>query len=129
MKKSLRNDLEKASPLALHRSMPIYTYRIIKEDGTKGDVFELEQSMNDAPLLVHPETGEKVVKIMQAPNLGIKHTEGKTKRLLDDKNVEKAGFTKYVKDKVTGDYHKVAGKTRQLPDQLNTGRLKDSGML
>jgi len=113
--------------MGLHMSMPVYLYRVVHADGSKGEAFEIEQSMNEASLTHHPETGEAVVKVMQPPNLGIKHTTGKTERLLDNKNVEKAGFTKYVKDKVTGDYHKVAGNNQQLPGKLNTGRLKQQG--
>lgn len=44
--------------------MPVYTYR--REDGT---LFELRQSFSDEPLKVDPETGQKVVRIVQ--NAGV----------------------------------------------------------
>lgn len=86
--------------------MPIYVYECL----TTGTRFEVVQSMKDAPLQCHPETGTPVRRVILPPNLGIKHTAGREARMLDNKNVEKAGFTKYERDKVTGTYHRVAGK-------------------
>lgn len=106
--------------------MPVYTYRIVNEDGSKGDYFEIDQSMSEPTLETHPETGEKVVKVMRAPNLGIKHTAGGTEKKLDNKNVEKAGFTKYEKDKLTGKYHKTAGTNKNLPSTLNTNTIRNN---
>ncbi len=40
--------------------MPVYTYR--REDGS---TFELRQSFSDAPLTADPETGQKVVRLVQ----------------------------------------------------------------
>ncbi len=80
--------------------------------------------MSEDSLKIHPETGIKVVKVMVPPNIGIKHTTGSVEKKLENKNVEKAGFTKYVKDKLTGDYHKVAGKNKNLPGKLNTAAYK-----
>lgn len=94
--------------------MPTYVYQIINEDGSEGFMFEVEQHMSDPVLTRHPETGEKVQKVYLPPNVSYKHTPGRVKQLTDTKNVEKAGFTKYVRDKVTGRYHKEAGK--QGPD-------------
>jgi hypothetical protein len=85
--------------------MPIYVYETL----ATGEIFELHQSMRDAPLSAHPETGEAVRRVILPPNLATKHTPGKEKKLLDNKNVEKAGFTKYERDKLTGTYHRVAG--------------------
>lgn len=97
--------------------MPIYVYQVIKEDGSEGEIFEVIQSMHDNTLERHPETNEPIQKIYSPPNLASKYTPGRTKTLLDNKNVEKAGFVKYEKDKLTGNYHKVAGK--QGPDKIN----------
>lgn len=85
--------------------MPIYVY----ETRTSGEVFEVHQSMRDAPLIAHPETGEPVRRVILPPNLATKHTPGTEKKLLDNKHIEKAGFTKYERDKLTGTYHRVAG--------------------
>ena len=104
--------------------MPVYTYRVVHEDGTKGEYFEVEHSMTEPALTEHPITGERAIKVMKAPNLGIKHTEGATEKKLDNKNVEKAGFTKYEKDKLTGKYYKTAGNNKNLPSTLNTDVIR-----
>tara|TARA_B100001248_G_scaffold262669_1_gene260619 strand:- start:11620 stop:11934 length:315 start_codon:yes stop_codon:yes gene_type:complete len=91
--------------------MPTYVYQIINPDGTEGDCFEVVQSISEASLTEHPETGQPVRKVFLPPNLGTKHTEGKTKDLLSNENIAKSGLAKYEKDKLTGTYHKVLGDT------------------
>ena len=97
--------------------MPIYVYETVQADGSGGDRFEIHQSMKDEPLAVHPETGEPVRRVFLPPNLATRHTPGQTKDRLDNKKLESAGFTKYEKDKVSGKYHRVAGKAG--PDVIN----------
>jgi predicted nucleic acid-binding Zn ribbon protein len=97
-------------------SMPTYVYEIIGAGGEAGKRFEWIQSMRDAPLTRHPETGEPVRRVLQAPNLASRYSERQTKARLDNRQVEKAGFTKYEKDKLTGRYHRVAG--RQGPSTI-----------
>lgn len=98
--------------------MPIYVYQEILEGGQEGSLFEVEQPMS-APLLTHhPITGRPVRRVYQAPNLTVRYTPGRTKALLDNKNLEKAGFTRYEKDKLTGTYHKTAGTDSRAPDVL-----------
>lgn len=96
-----------------------YKYEVIREDGAEGEVFEMEQSMKDPPLTTHPLTGEKVRKVYEPPLLAWKHTPGKVRHLTSNENLEKAGLTKYVRDKMTGRYHKVVGKDRRAPDMLD----------
>lgn len=90
--------------------MPLYVYEIINKDGTDGETFEILQSLSENPLTHHPVTGEPVRRILQPANIISKYTPGSTKKKLENKNVEKAGFAKYERDKLTGTYHKVAGK-------------------
>lgn len=99
--------------------MPIYVYQVVTADGGEGEVFELEQSMVDAPLTAHPLTGKPVRRVYQAPNLTTRYAPGATKNKLENRNVEKMGFTKYERDKLTGTYHKVAGKDGRAPDTIN----------
>jgi predicted nucleic acid-binding Zn ribbon protein len=89
--------------------MPVYVYEVIQPDGRPGERFEVQQSMRDAPLDRHPATGQPVRRVLLPPNLATRHTPGSTKSRLDNRNLEKAGFTKYQKDKLTGRYHRVAG--------------------
>ena len=44
--------------------MPLYTYR--REDGS---LFEMRQKFLDDPLTVDPETGQRVVRVMQAAGI------------------------------------------------------------
>lgn len=89
--------------------MPVYVYAKLKPDGTHGERFEWVQSMKEPALTQHPETGEPVRRILLPPNLATKYTPRQTAQRLENKSVEKAGFTKYEKDKLTGRYHRVAG--------------------
>jgi len=105
--------------------MPTYLYQEILPNGQEGDCFEVVQRMSDAPLKTHPQTGNAVKKVFVAPNLPNKYTDAATKSKLTNENVEKHGFTRYVKDKVTGDYYKTAGKDRRAPDTVNAGKMKE----
>lgn len=49
--------------------MPVYTYR--REDGT---TFEYKQPFLDDPLNICPTTGQRVVRIIQKPNVIFKGT-------------------------------------------------------
>ena len=102
--------LELLTLLSSLENMPIYVYEVVKPDGQTGDRFEIQQSMSDPALEKHPETGEPVRRVFLPPNLASKYSPTQTKKRLDNKNLEKAGFTKYEKDKLTGRYHRTAGK-------------------
>ena len=97
--------------------MPIYVYEEINPDGTGGARFELQQSMREEALTRHPEKGVPVRRVFQPPHLASKYTPAATRSKLDNKNIEKAGFTKYEKDKLTGRYHRVAGN--KGPETIN----------
>jgi len=49
-----------AEPLRF-RARPTYVYETI---GKKKRTFEIKQSMNDAPLTKHPETGEPIQRVI-----------------------------------------------------------------
>ncbi|OHE72511.1 MAG: hypothetical protein A2007_00545 [Verrucomicrobia bacterium GWC2_42_7] len=90
--------------------MPIYLYQEVSADGTLGEVIEIEHAASLSPLAQHPETGVRLQKVYVAPGLTTRYTPGRTNSLLENKNLEKKGFTKYQRDKVSGKYYKVAGK-------------------
>ena len=106
------------------RIMPTYVYHEILPDGSEGEAFEYIQRMADDPLTIHPKTGNPVRKIFHSPNVSNKYTEGSTKNKLTDENVEKHGFTRYEKDKLTGRYNKTAGKDKRAPDVVDANQLK-----
>jgi len=89
--------------------MPIYTYRWL-EGPHKGSLVEIAHSAKEAPLAMHPETHHALKQVFVAPHLATRYTPGRSQKLLDNKNLEKNGFTKYQRDKLTGKYHRVAGK-------------------
>ncbi len=96
--------------------MPTYVYREIMEDGSAGDVFEVVQRMADTAIEVHPTTGRPVRRVLQPPGLPLKHGDSATKSSLDNRNLERLGFTKYEK---AGDgmYEKTAGVGPSLIDR------------
>jgi hypothetical protein len=90
--------------------MPLYDYEIINPDGSSGDQFEVFQSMSEPPLTKHPETGQPVRRVLSAPAIGGKWSDGAMARsVADDKKLDRLGFTKYVKSG-DGTYEKRAGK-------------------
>lgn len=91
--------------------MPTYRYEILENGEPTGEYFELEQRASDTPLTRHPITRQAVRKVYTTPNIGKKHTAGKTQKLLDKANLEKHGFLRYERDKVDNSYYKTAGKS------------------
>jgi hypothetical protein len=98
--------------------MPIYVYQEILEDGGEGELLEVEQPMSAKALEKHPITGRSLRRVYLPTTMNTKYTPGHTKSLLSEKNVAKAGFTQYVRDKQTGTYHKTAGADPRAPDVL-----------
>ena len=88
--------------------MPVYTYQIINEDGSDGEMFDVIRKMSDESLSVHPETGQKVKRIFRSPHIaGITHGLHDKSRT-SDKNLEKLGFTTYRKNG-KGHYDRTTG--------------------
>lgn len=90
--------------------MPIYLYQVLLEDDIEGPTFEFKQSPDEPALTIHPVTGHKVRRLPQLPNISTKHTPSSESKLKDNAFLEKKGFSKYERDKLTGKYNKVAGK-------------------
>jgi predicted nucleic acid-binding Zn ribbon protein len=96
--------------------MPIYTYQVIHDDGTEGAIFEMVHSMSEATLTQHPETGEKVVRVYQPTHIAGSGNERIQKQNTSDKNLDRLGFTKYVRNG-KGNYEKHVGAGG--PDRLS----------
>ncbi|MBX3359742.1 MAG: hypothetical protein KF745_15090 [Phycisphaeraceae bacterium] len=89
--------------------MPTYVYEILDRQGAgTGRTFEAVQSMKDSALSKHPETGEPVRRVPQAPNIAGAMSPLKTKSTLSNKNLERMGFTKYER-KGKGYMERTAG--------------------
>jgi hypothetical protein len=90
--------------------MPLYLYEVVMSDDSPGEQFEVFQSMSEEPLTRHPQTGQPVRRVLCAPAIGGKWSEGAMHRsVADDKKLDRLGFTKYVKAG-DGRYEKRAGK-------------------
>lgn len=90
--------------------MPTYVYEILSSKGEPtGRTFEIVQSMKDAPLTAHPESGEPVRRAIVAPAIAGKMSPLKSKSALSNKNLERLGFTKYER-KGKGYMERTAGK-------------------
>src|SRR5262245_13514346 len=97
--------------------MPLYVYQVITDDGSEGAIFEILQDLNEAPLTHHPETGQPVQRLLQAPNVAGKFTETGAKANMSPKNLERLGFTQYRRSG-KGTYEKTAG---QGPNVISGG--------
>lgn len=87
--------------------MPLYLYQVQTPAGD-GEVIEVLQSMSEPALTKHPETGAPIQRIFGAPNAPRTWTDSHAKTKTSDKNLERIGFTKYVKND-QGKYQKLFG--------------------
>ena len=93
--------------------MPVYRYKVLNPD-IQDEFFEIEQKINDRPLLVHPITGYKVKRVLTSPSLSLNHSSGIENNSLSPDNLAKNGFTKYKKDSSSGDFHRTVGQKGPL---------------
>ena len=84
--------------------MPLYEYKC----QSCGKTFEVIQKLADAPLTLHPKTGEPVRRVFGEPNTPRAWTDSQGASAVSDKNLASKGFTKYVKTG-NGSYEKTAG--------------------
>ena len=89
--------------------MPVYTYQLVNEDGSEGECVDIIHGMNEPPMTIHPETGQKIRRVFSAPHIAGWGNERKSKEITSDENIERHGFTKYVRNG-KGHYEKRAGK-------------------
>ena len=88
--------------------MPIYVYQVITPAGD-GEIFEVQQSIAEPALTVHPESGLPVQRVYTAPNLALKHSGPAQRSKLSAENLARHGFSRYEKAG-TGQYVKTAGQ-------------------
>ena len=68
--------------------MPIYEYEHIGKPCSRGKIFEVTQSINDAPLITCPDCSGPVKKLISRVSISAPKTNGELRDL---------GFTKLVK--------------------------------
>ena len=93
--------------------MPTYVYELDIDDDDKQERFEVFQKMTDEPLTHHPETGAKVRRVIGVPYVPKVYHGQSTDKTLSDKNLDRLGFTKYVKTD-----HGYEKRTGPGPEQL-----------
>jgi predicted nucleic acid-binding Zn ribbon protein len=98
--------------------MPVYTYQIIKNDGSDGECFDVIRKMTDRSLKKHPDTGEKVTRIYKSPNIAGITSNLHDKNRTSDKNLEKLGFTTYRRNG-KGHYDRTTGS--EGPAHISAG--------
>ncbi|MCR5183130.1 MAG: hypothetical protein K6B46_00310 [Opitutales bacterium] len=99
--------------------MATFVYVVINPDGSQGETLEIEQSINDAPLTRHPLTGEALQRVHTPAGLVLRYGEGEIKRKVnDERELAKLGFTRYERDPATGRYHKTAGNDPAAPESF-----------
>jgi predicted nucleic acid-binding Zn ribbon protein len=89
--------------------MPTYIYQVINPDGSDGETFEFFQKMSDDPLAKHPDSGQPVRRVIQAPHIAGQWSDSAAKKTLSDKNLDRMGFTKYQRSG-DGTFEKRAGR-------------------
>lgn len=95
--------------------MPIYTYQVVNDDGSLGKTIELVHAMSDPPLTEDPKTGQKLQRVYNAPHIAGWGNTRQGKQLTSDDNLDRLGFTKYVRNG-KGHYEKHVG---QGPESLH----------
>ena len=94
--------------------MPWYLYEVVLEETDEagepepGQRFEVWQRADDPPLERHPTHGLPVRRVITSPRIAGFHHESKEKARLEDRNLERKGFAKYVKTD-EGVYERTAG--------------------
>ena len=102
--------------------MPVYVYEVTDPPQSAGKRYEITQSMAADALTHHPLTGEAMRRVILPPNIASKWTPGQTKDRTSNDRIEKAGFTKYERDKLTGNYHRIVGNEGpSVIDRKNLG--------
>lgn len=90
--------------------MPTYVYELLDKHGQPtGQTFEYVQSMKDAALTRHPDSGKPCRRAIVAPAIASNASPIKAKGMLSNKNLERLGFTKYER-KGKGYMERTAGK-------------------
>jgi hypothetical protein len=80
--------------------MPIYVYRVVRTDPqAPEETFEIRQSIHDAALTTHPETGRPVERVILPPRIATP---------TGNSDIAAAGFTKYKRTS-DGTYERQAG--------------------
>ena len=96
--------------------MPIFVYEVLENGKPTGEELEIDQATGDNPLSLHPFTRQKIRRKLNIPNVNVEYTSQKEKKISDPNYISSKGFSKYEKDKISGNYYKIAGSAG--PDEI-----------
>ena len=77
--------------------MPVYQYMLV-DSKLDDEILEVEQSITDQALKVHPITGEPIKRLISSASLTLKHSNSQEQTTLAKDNLAKKGFTVFEKD-------------------------------
>ena len=103
--------------------MPVYQYMLV-DSKFDNEVLEVEQSITDQALNVHPITGEPIRRLISSASLTLKHSSSQEQATLAKDNLDKNGFTVFEKD--LSDPSKYSRTVGNLgPSEIDTNKLPD----
>ena len=101
--------------------MPVYQYMLV-DSKFDNEIIEVEQSITDQALKVHPITGEPIKRLISSASLTLKHSSSKEQATLAKDNLDKNGFTVFEKDSSDpSKYSRTVGK--KVPSEIDTNKL------
>ena len=90
--------------------MPIFRYRVL--NGKNPEHFiEVEQSLKEPALDLHPITKEKIERVVKSSSLILKHADRIERQKLNPKNLEKNGFSLYERAGEGNNFQRTVGHT------------------
>ena len=90
----------------------------------ENEILEIEQSISDEALKLHPITGEPIRRVISSASLTLKHSSSQEQATLAKDNLAKKGFTVFEKDpSEPSKYSRTVGNLG--PSEIDTGKLSD----
>ncbi|MEK9773118.1 MAG: FmdB family transcriptional regulator [Opitutae bacterium] len=93
--------------------MPFFKYQVLNQCDPP-EYIEIEQLVNDSPLVKHPLTGEPIRRVVTAPSLTLNHSSSKEKKILSADHLQKHGFSVLQKDTISQQYIPTTGPKNKI---------------
>jgi len=93
--------------------MPIFKYLVLNKSNIP-QYIEIEQPVNEEPLVEHPLTGEPIERVLYAPTITLNHSSIREKKTLSADHLKKHGFSVFQKNKNSKDYTQTLGENPNI---------------
>ena len=101
--------------------MPVYQYMFV-DSKFDNEILEIEQSITDEALKMHPITGEPIKRLISSASLTLKHSSSQEQATLAKENLAKKGFTVFEKNSCDpSKYSRTVGNIG--PSEIDTNKL------